>query len=98
MLFDYIKQVVDPASISSDAMPTTRLHIRLLGCTFDYLATPTDYLAAVNDKPAVVIDYSAAATNNASMNQAKSRLIFYIFQILFVYVSRKTQKSSCEQT
>ena len=37
----------------SDATPTTRLHIRLLGCTFDYLAAPTDYLAAVNDNPAV---------------------------------------------
>jgi len=71
---------------------------QLLGCTFDYLAAPTDYLAAVNDNPAVVIDYSAAAIDNAATNQAKSRLIFYIFQILFVYVSGKTQKSSCEQT
>ena len=63
----------------SDATPTIRLHIRLLGCTFDYLAAPTDYLAAVNDNPAVVIDYSAAAIDNAATNQAKSRLIFYIF-------------------
>jgi len=52
---------------------------QLLGCTFDYLAAPTDYLAAVNDNPAVVIDYSAAAIDNAATNQAKSRLIFYIF-------------------
>jgi len=58
------------------------------------LAAPTDYLAAVNDNPAVVIDYSAAAATN----QAKSCLIFYIFQILFIYVSGKTQKSSCKQT
>jgi len=78
----------------SAAHSTTWLHIRLLGCTFDYLAAPTDYLAAVNDNPAVVIDYSAAAATN----QAKSCLIFYIFQILFIYVSGKTQKSSCKQT
>jgi len=43
------------------------------------LAAPTDYLAAVNDNPAVVIDYSTATIDNAAMNQAKSRLIFYIF-------------------
>ena len=62
------------------------------------MAAPTDYLAVVNDNPAVVIDYSAAAIDNAATNQAKLRLIFYIFKILFIYVSRKTQKSSCEQT
>ena len=64
---------------------------QLLGCTFDYLAAPTDYLAAVNDNPAVVIDYSAAAIDNAATNQAKSRLIFYIFQILFVCLWEDTK-------
>ena len=33
---------------------------------------------------AALIDYSVAAIDNAATNQAKSRLIFYIFRILFI--------------